>query len=95
MRKWKVVKRLKKIELGSAVLIAWNDAYNDSSWTGVEDANETIDVPAECLTAGFLVAVGKDQVRVAHTAGPDADIVGIMTIPISWVTDVKILGVSE
>jgi len=95
MRKWKVVKRLRKIQPGSAVLIQWNDAYNDSSWSGFEQLNESVDDPAECITAGFLVAVGKDQVRVAHTAGPDGDVVGTMTIPLAWVTDVKILGVSE
>ncbi len=95
MTKRKIVRRLRKIDLGSAVLIQWNDAYNDSTWNGVEELNTSVDDPAECITAGFLVAVGKDQVRVAHTAGPDSDVVGCMTIPMAWVTNVMILGVAE
>jgi hypothetical protein len=99
----KVIRRLRKVKPTTLLAIVWNDSYTSTGgWRDIEDASD-VDTTESCVSVGYLVSVGKDQVRLAHSVslGNNDDdevfigsplLVGI-TVPLGMVTQFDVLGV--
>ncbi len=79
------------IKPGDVVEIWYNDL---ASYFGVERGDAAKETLLPCRTWGIVIAVGKDEIKIAHTEQGN-DTVDVVVVPFSLVTRVFILDATE
>ena len=77
------------------VVIVWDDAMSDSSWT---EHPEKLLKPTHALTIGFLVAESSEYYVVADsyiTENSDKEISCLTKIPKGWVQSFDFINISK
>lgn len=84
-----VEEKIKALNVGSYVLVQWEDATTLDGW---QAANLQLMYTDNVVTVGIVIAVPEGALTVAHSIGKDASyICGAITIPARCINSVKML----
>jgi hypothetical protein len=72
------------------VEVCWQDACTTSRWRSRADYLK-LATPAHCRTVGYILKQTKKSITVIQTQGDNEDLNASMTIPMDWVTKIKVL----
>jgi len=75
---------------GVPVLVVWNDAHAEHTWTSLEELGSE---PYVVETVGWLIPDAKpDHVVIAQSIGSDDGMDSVLSIPVGMVRRTVILG---
>lgn len=92
MTREKILKKLRKLSPGQALIIEWDDAWAGSDWHHLSEANETISDLYTVRSIGFFYGVTNEQVMlIQNVCFESGHYFGHTVMPLGMVRSVEVL----